>query len=163
MVHRDVSISLYVWAVKWKIIWFLTTGKLEQIYSHVFRDVTSTIPVNIYVPRILNSHSTSLLSALISEYCLILKVKFRNLVYTKLLITYLSMFIPCITFIFTLLFRMVHWILYTRWDNCQVLTTHNLNVPNCNHRINQERYILPDDRYMLSETCRRNDDGPLVF
>jgi hypothetical protein len=33
---------------------------------------------------------------------------------------------------------------------------------NCNHRINQERYILPDDGYMLSETCKRNDDGPLV-
>jgi hypothetical protein len=38
-----------------------------------------------------------------------------------------------------------------------------LNIPNCNHRINQERYILPHDGYMLSETCRRNDDGPLVF
>jgi hypothetical protein len=33
----------------------------------------------------------------------------------------------------------------------------------CNHRINQERYILPDEGYMLSETCRRNDDGPLAF
>jgi hypothetical protein len=53
--------------------------------------------------------------------------------------------------------------IHTRWDNWQVLTTHNLNIPNCNHRINQERYILPDDGYMLSETCRRNDDGPLVF
>jgi hypothetical protein len=48
-------------------------------------------------------------------------------------------------------------------DNCLVLTTHNLNAPNCNHRINQERYILPDDGYMPSETCGRNDDGPIVF
>jgi hypothetical protein len=48
-------------------------------------------------------------------------------------------------------------------DNCQVLTAHTLNVPNYNHGINQERYILPDDGYMLSETRRRNDDGPLVF
>jgi hypothetical protein len=53
--------------------------------------------------------------------------------------------------------------MYTRWDNCQVMTAHNLNIPNCNHRINQERYMLPDDGYMLSETCRRNDDGPLMF
>jgi hypothetical protein len=47
----------------------------------------------------------------------------------------------------------------SRPDLCYSLS----NVPNCNRRINQERYILPDDGYMLSETCRRNDDGPLVF
>jgi hypothetical protein len=53
--------------------------------------------------------------------------------------------------------------MYTRWDNFHFLTKQNLNVPNCNHTIKQERYLLPDDGYMLSETCRRNNDGPLVF
>jgi hypothetical protein len=45
----------------------------------------------------------------------------------------------------------------------EVLATQNLSILNCNHRINQERYTLPDDRYMFSETCRRNDDGQLAF
>jgi hypothetical protein len=37
------------------------------------------------------------------------------------------------------------------------------NLPNCDSRTTKNKYVLPDDGYKLSETCRRYDNGPLVF
>jgi hypothetical protein len=39
----------------------------------------------------------------------------------------------------------------------------NFNVPSSDRRTTKNKYILPDDGYMLAETCRRYDNGPLVF